>query len=38
LFLTTELYNNVSIDRCQFVYEVANYVNVCVPNLNAMTN
>jgi hypothetical protein len=38
LFRNTELYNELSIVRCQFVYEVANYVNVCVPNLNAMTN
>jgi hypothetical protein len=38
LFRNTELYNELLRVRCQFVYEVANYVNVCVPNLNAMTN
>jgi hypothetical protein len=34
LFRNTELYNELM----QFVYEVANYVNLCVPNVNAMTN
>jgi hypothetical protein len=38
LFRKTELYNELSIVQCQFVYEVPNYVNLCVPNLNAMTN
>jgi hypothetical protein len=33
-----ELYNELLIVRCQFVFEVANYVNLCLPNLNALTN
>jgi hypothetical protein len=38
LFRNTELYNELTQFDASLYYEVANYVNLCVPNLNAMTN